>query len=115
MREEVKVRKQKTVEEEVQCFRCWRIGHYKWECPNIKMEKERRSKEAAYAISLQKMQQEKRPACSLWRKAQEHSSTWGMPPRSATLEQRGWTTKWEVVTFVECRGCDYEGTKTHKN
>jgi len=73
MREEVKVRKQKTVEEEVQCFRCWRIGHYKWECPNIKMEKERRSKKVAYAISLQKMQQEKRPACSLWRKAQEHS------------------------------------------
>ena len=29
MREEVKVRKQKTVEKGVQCFRCWRMGHYK--------------------------------------------------------------------------------------
>jgi len=24
-------------------------------------------------------------------------------------------TKWEVVTFVECRGYDYKGTKTQKN
>jgi len=27
----------------------------------------------------------------------------------------GWTTPREVVTFVECRGCDYKGTKTEKN
>jgi len=24
-------------------------------------------------------------------------------------------TKWEVVTFVECRGYNYKGTMTHKN
>jgi len=29
VREKVKVRKQETVEERVQCFRYWRMGHYK--------------------------------------------------------------------------------------
>ena len=38
VREEVKVRRQETVEE-VRCFRCWGIGHYKWECPNIEVER----------------------------------------------------------------------------
>ena len=38
-----------------------------------------------------------------------------MLPRSAVLEQRGWTTKWEIVTFVEGGRCNYKGTKTHKN
>jgi len=23
--------------------------------------------------------------------------------------------RWEVVTFVECRGCEYKGTKTQEN
>ena len=27
----------------------------------------------------------------------------------------GWMTRREVVTFVECRGCNYKGTKTEKN
>jgi len=26
-----------------------------------------------------------------------------------------WTMKWEVLTLVEYRGCDYKGTKTQKN
>ena len=52
VRGEVKVRKQETVEEGVQCFRCQRIGHYKWECPNIKVEKERRSEEVAHVARL---------------------------------------------------------------
>ena len=38
-----------------------------------------------------------------------------MPPRSTTLEQREWMTKQEVVTFVECRKCNYKDTKIHKN
>jgi len=63
----------------------------------------------------QKAQQKERPVHSLWRKAQKYSSAWGMPPRSTALEQRGWTTKWEVVTFVECRGCNYKDTKTQEN
>ena len=47
VKEEAKVRRQKTVEEGVQYFRCQGIGYYKWKCPNIKVEKERRSEEAA--------------------------------------------------------------------
>ena len=115
VREEAKVRRQETVEEGVQCFRCQRVGHYKQKCLNIKVEKERRSEEVVYAASLQKAQQEKRPVCSLWRKVQKYSGAWGMPPRSATLEQREWMTKQEVVTFVKCEGCNYKGTKTYKN
>ena len=66
------------------------MEHYKEECPNIKVEKEkRRRKKAVYVVSLQKVQQEKRLVHSLWRKAQEYSSIWGMPPRSAALEGRG--------------------------
>ena len=57
VKEEVKVRKQETVEERIQCFRCWGVGHYKWEYPNIKVEKERRgSGEAVYVVSLYKVQ-----------------------------------------------------------
>jgi len=63
----------------------------------------------------QKAQQEKRLAHSLWRKAQEYSGTQGMPPKGAALEKKGWRTKREVVTFVECGGCKYKGTKTKEN
>jgi len=38
-----------------------------------------------------------------------------MSLRSTALEQRGWTTKWKVIMFVEYRGCDYKGTRTQKN
>jgi len=27
------------------------VGHYKWECPNIKVEKERRSRKVVYVVS----------------------------------------------------------------
>jgi len=56
VKEKVEIRKQETVKEGVQCFRCWRIEHYKWEYPVTKEEKKRRSKEAACAVSLQKVQ-----------------------------------------------------------
>jgi len=53
VKEKVKVRKQNTVEEGIQCFRCWGVEYYKWECPNIKVEEERRrSREVMYVISL---------------------------------------------------------------
>jgi len=55
VREETKVRKQEIVKERIQCFRCQGIGHYKWECLNIKVKKERRSEEAIHAASLQKV------------------------------------------------------------
>ena len=31
------------------------------------------------------------------------------------MSMKGWTMKGEVVTLVECRGCDYKGTKTQEN
>jgi len=56
IREEVKMQRQKREEEEVKCFRCWRIEYYKWECSNIVVEKERRrKKEAACVARLQKV------------------------------------------------------------
>jgi len=27
----------------------------------------------------------------------------------------GWVMKWEVMTLVEYRGCDYKGIKTEEN
>ena len=87
--EEIKVRRQETIEE-VKCFRCWGIGHYKQECPNIEVnKKKRREKEAACVARLQKVQQEKRLVHFLWRKAQEYNGAQSMPLRSAALEQRG--------------------------
>ena len=31
------------------------------------------------------------------------------------MSMEGWTTQREVVTFVECQGCNYKGTKTQEN
>ena len=73
------VRKQEIVEKGVQCFRCWRMGHYKWKCPNIKEKKERRSEEAVCAVSLQKAQQEGKPVHSNWEKAQEYCRVENVP------------------------------------
>ena len=110
------VRRQEKEEKEVQCFRYWGIGHYKQECPNIKVEKERRrSKEVAYVVSPQKAQQEEKPVHSIQRKTQEYSSTWGMLLKSVVLEEKGWKIRQEVVTFIEFGGCDYKGTKTKEN
>ena len=55
IREEVKVQRQKRKEEKVKCFRYWVVKHYKWECPNIVAEKERRRREkVAYVVRPQK-------------------------------------------------------------
>ena len=61
-REEVKVRRQEMIEE-VKCFRCWKVSHFKWECPNIEVEKKKRREEkTVYVARLQKTQQERRLA-----------------------------------------------------
>jgi len=44
-----------------------------------------------------------------------HSCAKGLPPRGAKMSMEEWTMKREVVTFVECRGCNYKGTKTQEN
>jgi len=64
VREEV--RRQEIEKKKVQYFRCWGMEHYKWECPNIEVEKEKkRSEEVVYTVSLQKAQQEERLVYSL--------------------------------------------------
>ena len=94
------MRRQEVVRDVVKCFRCGEKGHKRWECPQ---EKERSGrKEAA-------------PPRHVWEKVKVHSHTKGLPPRGARMSIEGWITQREVVTFVECRGCDYKGTKTQEN
>jgi len=90
------VRRQEVVREEVKCFGC---GEKKWECLNMRKRK----------------QEEAAPPREVWKKVKEHSGVRGLPPREAAMCMEGWTTPREVVTFVECRGCDYKGTKTEEN
>jgi len=90
------VRRQKVVREEVKCFGCGKKGHKKWKCPNMK---KRKQEEAALPQEV-------------WDKVKEHSRARGLPPRGAVMCMEGWTTWREVVIFVECRRCDYKGTKT---
>jgi len=35
-----------------------------------------------------------------------------MPLKGAALEERGWKTKGEIMTFMECRECEYKDTRT---
>jgi len=51
----------------------------------------------------------------MWRRVKEHSGAKKLPPRGARMSMKEWMTKWEVVTFVECWGCNYKGTKTQEN
>jgi len=70
--EEVKVRRQETMEE-VKYFRCWGVRHLKWECPNIEVKKKkRREKEAVHVARPQKAQQERRLACPIWEKVHSY-------------------------------------------
>ena len=91
------MRRQEKVEEIMKCFACGEKGHKKWECP-----KRSKSEEVA-------------PPREIWEKVKKHSGARGLPPRGARMSMEGWTTQREVVTFVECRGCDYKGTKTQEN
>jgi len=94
------VRKQEVVRNVMKCFGCGEEGHKKWECPK---RKERSRKEEAA------------PPRDVWEKVKIHARTKGLPPRGAKMSMEGWITQREVVTFVECRGCDYKGTKTQEN
>jgi len=114
IREEVKVRKQKTVEEGVQCFRCQRIGYYKWECPNIKEKKKRRSEEAAHTVSLQKVQWRGKPVHPNWEKVQEYCGVENVL-EDAQLLKLGWIIEEVVATYIGCRWCGKKGMHRENN
>jgi len=94
------VRRQEVLKEGMKCFECGKEGHKKWECSQ---KKERRRGEEAM------------PLRDVWEKVKLYSHNKGLPPRGARMSMEGWMTQKEVVTFVECRGCDYKGTKTQEN
>jgi len=94
------VRKQETVEEKPQCFKCGEKEHKKWECP--KNRKRKREEKVA-------------PLHEVWKKVKEHSGVRGLPPRGAVMCIEGWITPKEVVTFVEYMGCKYKSTKPEEN
>jgi len=94
------VRRQEKVEETVKCFGCGEVGHKKWECRKRKEERKR---------------EDMTPPCEVWEKVKKHSGARGLPPRRAAICMEGWMTPREVITFVECRGCDYKGMKTEEN
>ena len=83
-------------------FRCWKIGHYKWECPVTKEKKERKSKEAVCAVSLQKVQQGERSAHPKWKKAQKYCGGENVPEDVQLLEL-GWMTEEVIATYIEYR------------
>jgi len=93
------VRRQEVVRNVVKCFGCRGEEHKKWECLQ---RKERRKEEVA-------------PPRDVWKKVKKHSRMRGLPLRGAAMCMEGWTTRREIVTFVECRGYDYKGTKTQEN
>ena len=114
-KKEVKIRRQETVEE-VKCFRCWRVGYYKWECSNTKVErKKRREEETVYMAKPQKVQQKKKPAYFMWKKMQEYCGEENMSPQGTLLLEREWITREMVVIYVDCRGCEGKGVQTYKN
>jgi len=102
---EVEIKRQETVEG-VKCFRCWEGGHYKWECPNIEVERKRRREEKAARVTRpQKAQQEGKLACPNWEKTQEYYGVENVPENTWLLEL-GWMTGEVIVTYIKCRWCE---------
>jgi len=94
------VRRQEVVRDVVKYFGYGKEGHKKWKCS--RKEEKSRSEEAASPREV-------------WEKVKLHSRAKGLPPQEAKMSMEGWVMRREVVTFVECRGCDYKGTKTQEN
>jgi len=70
------------------------------------------TQEVGVSKDEKRKREEVTPPQKVWEKVKEHSGARGLPPRGAVMCMEGWTTPREVVIFVECRGCDYQGTKT---
>ena len=106
IRKKVKVKRQERVEK-VQCFRCRGIKYYKWECPNIEVEKEkRRQKEVVYSIREKAQQQKKvkriKPVYPNQGKVQKYCRVENVP-EDAQLLELGWMTEEVIATYIECR------------
>ena len=115
VKKEVKVRRQEMTEE-VKCFRCQGVGHLKQKYLNIEVEKKKkREKEAVYMARPQKAQQEKRPVCPIWEKAQEYCREESMLPKGTLLLERRQITREMVATYVDCGGCEGKGVQIYKN
>ena len=118
LREEVKVRRQEVVEE-VQCFRCRGTGYYKWEYPNIAVEKEQRRQEGAVRSTEEKVQQwkkarKRKPVYPNWEKVQEYCEMKNMLEDMRPLELR-WMTGEVIVTYIEYRQCRKKGIYREDN
>jgi len=61
------------------------------------------------------VREETAPLREVWERVKLHAGAKGLPPRGAKMSMEEWVTGREVVTFVECHGCDYKGTKTQEN
>jgi len=116
VRKEVKVRRQEMMEEKVQYFRCWEVKHYKWECPMVKAEKEKRRKEeVVHMAQPQKAQQERRLAYPVWENTQEYCEEWNTPPEGTLLLEREWLTREMVATYMDYGECKSKEVQTHEN
>ena len=115
MREGIKVRRQK-ITEKVKYFRYWGVRHFKWECPNIEVEKKKkREEEMVYVTRLQKVQQERRPVYPTWEKTQEYCKEKNVPPEGTLLLERRQITKETMAMYVDCRGCEGKRVQICKN
>ena len=102
--------------EKVKCFRYWSVRHLKWECSNIKVKKKkRREEEVACVARLQKAQQERRPAHSTQKKAQEYCGEWNTPPKDTLLLERGQIVREVVAMYVDCRRYKDKGVQIYEN
>lgn len=107
------------VEEEVRCFRCKIVGHYKWECPNIEMERRRQKKNNSVPLVRKCTlagQEEGRMLVWLTRaKVQEYGGEEGATPNEAILLEQGWITEEVAVTYMDCAGCEQKGLQWEEN
>ena len=55
------------------------------------------------------------PPQNIWKKVKEHCGAKALPLRGVRMSMEGWTMRQEVVMLVECRGCNYKGTKMQEN
>ena len=93
------LRRQKIAREKVKYFECGEERHKKWECPNMRKKKQEK-------VALPR---------KVWEKVKRHSRVRELLPRKAAMCIEGWTTRREMVIFVEYRRYDYKGTKAKEN